>query len=133
MSRLNLCNRCGACCRVLVLDQSPAEIQQMAALTAVLGIPSDHQFAAAHWHPLTRAEAMQRNPFYTSRLPEDAHLYSCDQLGADGSCQAYEQRPLVCRGYPWYQQEPRDMPLADARCGYVHDIVSEFVIRRSDL
>src|SRR6266576_2914882 len=63
------CNGCGACCKVLVLEQSPEEVRQMAALTRVLGIPSDHIFAAEHWRPLTREEATALNPFYTSRLP----------------------------------------------------------------
>jgi len=110
----------------------------MAALTRVLGIPSDHIFAAEHWHPLTREEAMRlnpvarrahvrlplpfMNPFYTSRVRADAHLYTCDRLGADGRCTAYEERPLVCRGYPWYDEPPREMPLADPECGYGVDL-----------
>jgi len=129
----DLCNRCGACCRVLTLEQSPEEVQAMAAVTTVLGIPSDHQFAAVHWHPLTRAEALRRNPFYVGCLAADAHLYSCDQLGPDGRCQAYEDRPLVCRGYPWYAQPVRDMELADPDCGYFYDVVMEFVIRRPEM
>lgn len=127
---MNLCNQCGACCRVLMLEQSPGEVQAIATFTRVLGIPSDHAFAAEHWHPLSRAEAMRRNPFYVSRLPEDAHFYACDQLGADGRCLAHATRPFVCRGYPWYDQPVRDMPLADARCGYAYDQIAEFVIRR---
>ncbi len=118
------CNGCGACCRVLTLDQSPEEIQGIAAITRVLGIPSDHVFAAEHWRPLTRAEAMERNPYYTSRLPAGAHLYTCDRLGADGRCLAYEDRPLVCRGYPWYGEAPRSMALADLDCGYHIDVVA---------
>ena len=129
----DLCNRCGACCRVLTLQQSPAEVQAMAALTKTLGIPSDTVFAAEHWRPLTREEALQRNPFYTSRLSAEAYLYACDQLGDDGRCLAYETRPLVCRGYPWYDQAPRDMELADQNCGYFYDIVMEYVVRRPDL
>jgi hypothetical protein len=76
------CNGCGACCKVLVLEQSPEDIRQMAALTRVLGIPSDHIFAAEHWRPITRSEAMRLNPFYASCLRPDAHLYSCAKLGA---------------------------------------------------
>lgn len=116
------CNLCGACCRVLVLEQSPEEVQAIAAVTRVLGIPSDHQFAAVHWHPLTREEGMQRNPFYVARLAADAHLYWCDQLGSDGRCTAHDTRPLVCRGYPWYDQEPKAMALADPDCGYKVDL-----------
>ena len=130
---MNLCNHCGACCRVLTLEQSPEEVRAIAVITGALGIPSDHIFAAEHWHPLTREEAMQRNPFYTTRLPAGAHLYWCDRLGPDGRCQAYETRPFVCRGYPWYGEPVRDMPLADPDCGYAHDQVMEFVIRREDL
>ena len=126
---MNLCNQCGACCRVLTLEQSPQEVQEIAALMRILGIPSDHIFAAEHWQPLTRAEAMQRNPFYVSKLPDRAYLYACDQLGSDGRCRSHATRPFVCRGYPWYGQPAREMPLADARCGYAHDQIVEFVIR----
>jgi Fe-S-cluster containining protein len=130
---MNLCNQCGACCRVLTLEQSPEEVAAIAAVTGVLGIPSDHQFAAKHWHALSREQAMERNPFYVSRLPAAAQLYWCDQLGPDGRCMAHATRPLVCRGYPWYGAEVRDMPLADPLCGYAYEQVSEFVIRRDDL
>ena len=65
---------------------------------------------------------MRLNPFYTSRLPEGAYLYTCDQLGADNRCMAYEERPLVCRGYPWYGEAPRPMALADPECGYQVDV-----------
>ncbi len=130
---MDLCNKCGACCRVLTLEQSPEEVRAIGAVTKVLGIPSDHVFAAEHWHPLTRAEAMQRNPFYVQRLPETAHLYWCDQLGSDGRCMAHATRPLVCRGYPWYDQPPREMALADQDCGYFYDYVTEFVIRRPEM
>jgi Fe-S-cluster containining protein len=127
------CNKCGACCRVLTLEQSPAEVQRIATLTAVLGIPSDHQFAARHWKPLTRAEAMQRSPLYTSRLAAEAYLYSCEMLGPDNRCQAHDSRPLVCRGYPWYGEPPRDMELADPDCDYYEDLVMDQVVRRPEM
>src|SRR5262249_57429982 len=94
----------------------------MAALPRVLGIPSDHQFVAENWRPLTRDDAMARNPFYTSRLAPDAHLFACSRLGDDGRCTAYEERPLVCRGYPSYDLPPHPMPLADGECGYRGDL-----------
>jgi Fe-S-cluster containining protein len=130
---MNLCNQCGACCRVIKADRSPEEIGAMAALTAAIGIPSDFAFIAAHWHALSRDEAMRRNPFYVARLPPEAHLYRCDQLGADGRCLAHDTRPFVCRGYPWYGERPRDMPLADPQCGYAYEQVMEFVVRREDI
>src|SRR5206468_3415903 len=92
------CNGCGACCKVLVLEQSPEEVRQMAALTRVLGIPSDHVFAAEHWHPLTRAEATALHPFYTSRLPADAQPYTCSRPGADGRCIALARRGATVIG-----------------------------------
>lgn len=113
-----LCNACGACCRVIYVERSPEEIRAMASLTRVLGIPSDMQFAAKHWRPLSREEAMKRNPYYTRQLPEHGYLYTCDQLGDDGKCRAYETRPLVCRGYPWYGEAARSIPWADPECGY---------------
>lgn len=130
---MGTCNQCGACCRVLKLEQSPDEVQRIAAVTSVLGIPSDHVFAAAHWHPLTRDEAMHRNPFYTNSLPAGVHLYRCDQLGDDGRCMAYAERPLVCRGYPWYGEPPLRMPLPDQHCSYCVDIVEAFGIFRPEM
>jgi len=126
----SLCNQCGACCRTIALDQSPDEVQAMAALTGVLGIPSDHGFAAAHWHALTREDAMARNAFYVARLPQTKHFYWCDQLAADGRCTAHATRPLVCRGYPWYDEPVSEMPLADPLCGYAAEQVAERTIRR---
>jgi Fe-S-cluster containining protein len=125
---MSLCNQCGACCRVLTLEQSPEEVRSIAAVTKALGIPSDHQFAAEHWHPLTREEAMERNVFYASRLPADAHLYWCDRLGTGGRCMAYDDRPLVCRGYPWYGGEVKRVPLPDPKCGYAYEQVLKFVL-----
>src|SRR6266478_7707264 len=83
------CNGCGACCKVLVLEQSPEEVRQMAALTRVLGIPSDHIFAAKHWHPLTREEAMRLNPFYTSRVRADAQDRKSTRLNSSHSQISY--------------------------------------------
>jgi Fe-S-cluster containining protein len=104
----------------------------MAVLSRLLGIASDSVFVAEHWHPLTRDEAVQQNPFYTSHLPVDAHLYRCDQLAEDGRCLAHDTRPLVCRGYPWYGQPPRLMPLPDRDCGYAIDQMMECVLRRPE-
>jgi Fe-S-cluster containining protein len=73
---------------------------------------------------------MLRNPFYTSRLAPDAHFYTCDRIGDDGRCMAYEERPLVCRGYPWYDAPPRDIPLPDAECGYLVDLPKEPLRKR---
>ncbi|HZP42676.1 MAG TPA: hypothetical protein VFD84_14355, partial [Candidatus Binatia bacterium] len=58
------CSGCGACCRTIMLAESPEDVRRIATLTRVLGIPSDHQFAAEHWRPLTREAAMAANPFY---------------------------------------------------------------------
>jgi Fe-S-cluster containining protein len=105
-----------------MLAESPEDVRRIATLTRVLGIPSDHQFAAEHWRPLTREAAMAANPFYVSRVRGDVHWYACDRLGADGKCTAYDERPLVCRGYPWYGAEPTRMPLPDPECGYAVDL-----------
>jgi len=93
----------------------------MALLSHLLGIASDGVFVAAHWHPLTRSEAERSNPFYTRQLPVDAYLYRCDEVADDGRCLVHDTRPQVCRGYPWYGQPPRLMPLPDGHCGYAVD------------
>ena len=116
------CAGCGACCRTIAVEQSPDEMRRMAALTRVIGFPSDHQFTAEHWQPLTRDEAMARNPLYVTRVGPDLHWYACDRLGSDGLCTVYEERPLVCRGYPWYGEAPSAFPLADPECVYAAEM-----------
>src|SRR5262245_21440071 len=126
---MNLCNRCGACCRVLRLEQSPGEVRAIAALARGRGIPPDRSFAAEPSHPLTPGEAAHRTRLDVPTLPETAHLYWSDQLTSDGRCQSPATRPSVCRGSPCSDQPVRDIPLADARSGYVYDQIAEFILR----
>ena len=104
----------------------------MGQLTRVLGIPSDYQFAAEHWRPVTRAQALAINPYYTTQLAEAAYLYTCDCLDAGGRCTAHDVRPSVCRGYPWYGMISRDLRWADPDCGYLVDWVYEVAVRRPE-
>lgn len=41
--------------------------------------------------------------------------------GQTQECRAYDQRPPVCRDFPWYGREP-DGDFAEGRCSYLLDV-----------
>ena len=65
------------------------------------------EFISAHWHPL------------------GDHEYRCDRFDASHRlCAAHEERPPVCRDYPWYGSEPaeRGPDGMIPRCSYLADL-----------
>lgn len=69
---------------------------------------ADADFLAAHWH-----------------LLEDAERYSCDAFdAATRQCTAHENRPPVCRDYPWYGGEPsaERAVYMGKQCSYLADL-----------
>ena len=100
---------------------------------AVTQLPPLQTWPAAHWRPLSRAEAMRANPFYTSRLPADAHLYACDRLGADGRYRWHWDPALMSDKRPGTTQNPERQEAAARRLavptllvrGRMSDLLSE--------
>lgn len=65
----------------------------------------DAEFVRQNWKPLKLRLAKKRNPYmFTGRLKllrRKSMFFTCTQLTAAG-CGAYESRPPVCSGYPFY-------------------------------
>lgn len=96
------CARCGSCCKKAYLNVTFEELEDFGS--------EDALFIVKHWH---------RNP--------GAEHYACDMLGEDGLCTAYDSRPPVCSGYPWYGREPSQEQaghLGD-QCSYLLDVPPE--------
>ena len=53
----------------------------------------------------------------------DGCYYDCSLLGADNKCTDYENRPSICKGYPFYNRQVIDAALIkkliDRKCGFV--------------
>jgi hypothetical protein len=82
-----------------------------------------HRFVLRHWHPISREEAGKRNPRFLLDV-RLLYFYECDQFdGQTNRCRAYDERPEVCRGFPWYSGSPDKKSLLFwRRCSYWHDV-----------
>ncbi len=105
------CSACGDCCDPVWYPLGPADVRQSAATT---GAP-DLVFAAAHWHA-------------TGELTGDGlHAYRCDRFDpASRLCTAHDERPPICRGYPWYDEDDdppgRRLVVLPQRCAFRADV-----------
>ena len=101
------CSRCGDCCDPVWYPYGPADLRQ---LNERVDSP-DVRFAVAHW----RATGEQR---------DDGHAYTCDFFDATTRlCTAHDERPPICRGYPWYDEPPaRRLVVLPVQCSYRADL-----------
>ncbi|HEU5034036.1 MAG TPA: YkgJ family cysteine cluster protein [Mycobacteriales bacterium] len=98
------CSACGDCCDPVWYPLGPADIRQSAATTG----SADLVFAAAHWQPTG------------ARTDDGLHAYRCDRFDAASRlCTAHDERPPICRGYPWYDDAPGTrLVLLPTRCSF---------------
>lgn len=88
------CAACGGCCDPVHLSESSRlNIERLAALDlAELNEPTraDVEFTAEHWTEIRRD-------------PDGGAAYSCDRYDPNTRlCTAHDDRPPVCRNYPFY-------------------------------
>lgn len=141
------CARCGSCCDPIIMTASNAKTLRAWSSQALEGVPDpaddegwthwlndgwaedsrddaiakmrpdapDRQtadFADVHWH--LREEA-----------PDGAQHFDCDQFDPDARlCKAGEDRPPVCRFFPWYLDGPTADRAEDlhSHCSYLLDL-----------
>ncbi len=106
------CARCGDCCTVIAVnvDLGTAPVDDYTSD----GDRASDAFMRQHWHRLDGYD----NP-----------RYSCDQFDTETRlCTAHDERPPVCRGFPWYGRPPEDegrQPVAASlspRCSFNADV-----------
>lgn len=123
-----LCNGCGACCRVILLTKGRAEM--------VAGIEQGHHYVAPGARDTERTdrwvvedlteisyeEAHERYPLLARFLlkPGDKHFFKCARFDEETNrCTDHENRPSVCRGFPGYGGPIyRHNLIAYPDCGY---------------
>jgi Fe-S-cluster containining protein len=109
------CAGCGDCCESIVLSISPWEIDALAEETG----GEDPIFIRAHWTPTGETRDAAGNPGYE---------YVCRRLDPETRrCTAHDDRPHVCRGYPWYDDPSPEGKVARApflhrRCSHLIDV-----------
>lgn len=116
------CTRCGACCLVIPLTTSK---------TAQLA--QNHNEGARHrrWlrklRRLTPEEAVARLPTVVNWSDWPNHpefVYKCLNYDEENkACTIHDDRPDICRGFPWYKHQPDagDTLAAFPKCGFWPD------------
>ena len=104
------CGKCGKCCRKIHL---PWEIKTKIDLYLLTrgkdseGI-GDLHFIANHWEYIGRSSEIGDG--FIVKLPDadfnDYAVYQCSMIGPDNLCRIHNDRPEVCRGYPFYDKTP---------------------------
>lgn len=103
--RVTDCGRCGDCCENIPCSFDLATVY----VARDKHMQQDLDFIREHWHPMYEVEDHTKQRF------------SCDAFDTDTRlCTAHEDRPPVCRDYPWYGREP-DGRYIPARCSFNAD------------
>jgi Fe-S-cluster containining protein len=121
------CNMCGKCCEAIRLMIPP---EQFAEYGPNAEEGSNYRFVYEHWRNISEDEAFRRNPLL--RMQKEAGLvngevwyYECDMYDpVTHKCKAHDTRPHVCRGYPFYGDDPvarEYFTWYSPTCDYIHD------------
>jgi Fe-S-cluster containining protein len=122
------CNGCGACCDPFQMVFSPADIVTFAYHID----PDELAFYRQHLTPIRRADGRRMVPWNSGwsevvvqgkAMLMAAHYYKCDRYDTETRrCTDYENRPVVCREYPWYGEPPDPLKSLPPTCSYREEI-----------
>lgn len=101
----NHCNQCGMCCRAIPLQKSMNEVKEIAEKQRN---HIDAHFVLENWEEITFEEARAINKDIGRNIPEIIaekverfeNYYRCKAY-VNGKCTKYEERPPVCKKYPY--------------------------------
>lgn len=111
------CRMCGQCCRSINIDAQVCwDIKN--------GKESpDYDFVRKNWEYLGSSKDVggfvgkeyDGQPFYYG-------VYRCNLISDDNKCTIHKDKPRVCSGYPWYDDESgSSFPWPYVGCGYEKD------------
>lgn len=123
------CNGCGACCDPFMTVYSPNDL----LLHARHFDPDELRFMVEHLSPIRRADGRRMVAHWSSGWSEmilegtptllPAWYYRCDRFDVETRrCTDYENRPDVCRDYPWYGDPPDPNKALPPTCSYLADV-----------
>lgn len=129
-SKINLCNQCGKCCDTLAVVSLTEEKwnerldRYNADPITETAFCKDMQFLVESCVKLTKEEALKKNPIlqqWIDKAGRDLIFFTCKNL-VDNRCSIYDNRPQICSGFPFYNQDytllSLDFLLYDENCGF---------------
>jgi Fe-S-cluster containining protein len=98
------CVGCGDCCDPVTID-----VDTLDSVLRPEAAGPDADFIKEHWRKVGQYESV--------------YEVQCDMFDRESrTCTAYENRPPVCSGYPWYGREPDGDLVLNANCSYFWDL-----------
>lgn len=129
------CNGCGQCCEVIALSYRPDQ----ADLLHIRGeIPKDEaEWAKNCLVPMSRRTVKELQPdllhlmvpppwLVNEKLKRGEvipYYYSCNNWDPETKqCMDYENRPALCRGFPWFDKPPSRLKYLPTQCSFRADV-----------
>lgn len=127
------CNGCGRCCDPVAL---PFTQQEAARCLPDMMDPANRRWVLDDLTPIRRKDALAMVRDYmhggkssfalTPTAPAQVmftHFYSCRHYNPESrQCEAYDMRPPICEGFPWYDQSPDSSKAIPPECSFNADI-----------
>lgn len=121
------CNGCGACCHPFTMPVTPQQLRGFARRI------TDGAWMVEHLTPIRRRDGMAMAPWsdgYDERLDDDGtpylvagSYYRCDNYDeTTRRCLDYNNRPSICRQYPWVDGIPQPTAKLPPTCSFNADI-----------
>lgn len=110
------CARCGDCCDPVLLPADAAEV----VFGGLKGYGPGTDWYRKHLHfRRFRGEHQLTRDVLLSAAVE----FDCDYFDQDTrQCMAYDDRPAMCRNYPFYGREPKADSTMGGRCSFLADV-----------
>ena len=110
------CARCGDCCDPVGLNPDVENLIWEESAEPSENIDPSISFAQEHWFPY-------EGPLLDGR---GVRSYRCDRFNpVTRLCEAYDARPPVCDGFPWYDRgegEAGSVHALPTRCSFALDV-----------
>jgi len=108
------CNKCGECCRLAVSPYSYDQLKQK----ALRGDKYSEAFVSIFVPYESEEKAMAVNPEYFELLntlvqDDKIYYYYCPKLSKDNLCTIYENRPYICKDFPY-----NPLKLLPSKCSF---------------
>lgn len=114
------CNKCGMCCKALLLSISQKDLR-LAAMNTVESEFKDQAILLLDiLEPITREKAIEIN-HRLDKIKAQGNFFKCTKLDSETNlCTIHDNRPKVCSRYPFYGRErlPLDEFFYSESCGY---------------
>lgn len=113
------CARCGDCCDPVLLSAGAAEY----VFSDAAGVPEpggQREWARRHLH----FRRFRGEHQLTGSVRLDAGVeFDCGYFDkATRQCTAYDDRPAMCRDYPFYGRQPQADSTMGGRCSFLADV-----------